>query len=308
MRVSVVIPTYNVEEYIAETLESVLAQSRPPDEIIVVDDASTDATREVVRRYPVTLLEQAENRGSCAARNRAIQAASGDVIATIDGDDLWAPDHLGVLTGMLERHPEAVAAGSAIRLFGLENFDLVPRFAPGGPRDVFVDAFEHCVVWHMAVAYRREVAIAAGLYYEPERYAEDMYLWMRMSRSGPFVCTHQVTAFYRKHENQVSSVPHRQRMARMRHRRRMVDALSTAGEVELAAAMRKRLGAIWRRDLRLALQSRDAGSVRALLAVRDAIPEVRWFEPPLWSVAARLIPAVERSWDRRPPLLRRARQ
>jgi len=307
MRVSVIIPTYNVGEFISDTLDSVLAQSRPADEVIVIDDASTDDTRDIVRGYRVTLIEQPENRGSCAARNRGILAATGDVIATIDGDDLWAPDHLRVLTTLLERYPDAVAAGSAIRLFGLENFDLVPRFAPGEPRDVFHEAFEHCVVWHMAVAYRREQAIAAGLYYEPDRYAEDMYLWMRLSRLGKFVCTHDVTAFYRKHAGQVSAAPYRQKASRMRHRRRMVDALAKEGDVELTAELSDRLAAIWRRDLRTALQSRDAGYVQALLGVKDVIPGVRWHEPLLWSLAARAVPLVERSWDRRSSLMRRVR-
>lgn len=305
MKVSVIIPTYNARDFITDTLESVLAQSRAADEVIVIDDASTDGTREIVRGYPVTLIEQPENGGSCAARNRGILAATGDVIATIDSDDLWTPGHLHVLTELLERYPEAVAAGSAIRLFGLESFDLVPRFEPGEPRDVFLDAFEHCVVWHMAVAYRRDAAIAAGLYYEPDRYAEDMYLWMRLSRLGKFVCTHDVTAFYRKHVGQVSAAPYRQKASRMRHRRRMVDSLEATGETGLAATLRARLGAIWRRDLRLALQSRDAGYVRALLEVRDAIPAVRWHEPHLWAMAAGMIPLVERSWDRRPSFMRR---
>lgn len=294
------IPTYNVGEFISETLESVLTQSRRADEVIVIDDASTDDTRDIVRRYPVTLLVQPSNRGSPAARNRGILASSGDVMATIDGDDLWAPDHLAVLTDLLERHPEAVAAGSAIRLFGLENFDLMPRFAPGEPREVFHDAFERAVVWHMAVAYRKSPAVAAGLYYEPERYSEDMYLWMRLSRLGPFVCTHQVTAFYRKHAGQVSSAPHAQRKARVRHRSRMVDSLAAEGEEGLAAALRARLGGIWRRDLRLALQSRDAGAIKALLEVRSSIRDVRWYEPVIWAAAAGLVPAVAATWDRCP--------
>ncbi|HOM77565.1 MAG TPA: glycosyltransferase family A protein, partial [Anaerohalosphaeraceae bacterium] len=88
--ISVVIPAYNCQAYIRRAIDSVLGQSRPADEIIVVDDGSTDGTAEAVRTYGAkVILIQQENAGVSAARNAGIRAASGDWIAFLDADDEW---------------------------------------------------------------------------------------------------------------------------------------------------------------------------------------------------------------------------
>ena len=86
MRISVLIPCYNKAEYINDVISSVMEQTHPPDEIIVVDDASTDESVDVIRQWPVTLLQHQSNRGPSAARNTALDAASGDVVLYIDAD------------------------------------------------------------------------------------------------------------------------------------------------------------------------------------------------------------------------------
>jgi glycosyltransferase involved in cell wall biosynthesis len=93
--VSVVIPAYNAEAYLREALDSVFAQTRPPDEVVVVDDGSTDRTSEVAASYGdrVRLLRQ-PNRGEAAARNAGVLAARGALIAFLDADDTWLPRYL----------------------------------------------------------------------------------------------------------------------------------------------------------------------------------------------------------------------
>ena len=107
MKISVVIPAYNAEKHIARAIDSVLAQTRPADEVIVVDDGSTDATAEVVRSYgdKVIFLQQ-ENAGVSVARNAAIEAATGDWIAFLDADDEWLPEKLMLQTEHLAKHPD----------------------------------------------------------------------------------------------------------------------------------------------------------------------------------------------------------
>ncbi|HUP01074.1 MAG TPA: glycosyltransferase family A protein [Gemmatimonadota bacterium] len=94
-RISCVVPVFNGDRYLAESLDSILAQSLPADEIVVVDDGSTDGTAEVAARYvdAVRLVRQ-ENAGSPAARNRGVTESRGDLIAFGDADDLWHPDRL----------------------------------------------------------------------------------------------------------------------------------------------------------------------------------------------------------------------
>jgi glycosyltransferase involved in cell wall biosynthesis len=88
--VSAVIPTYNRARHVVEAIDSVLAQSRPPDEIIVIDDGSTDDTAERLKKYGLGIrYVRQENRGPSAARNRGMKEAQGDFVAFLDSDDLW---------------------------------------------------------------------------------------------------------------------------------------------------------------------------------------------------------------------------
>jgi glycosyltransferase involved in cell wall biosynthesis len=108
MLISVIIPTYNRAERLPDTLHSILAQTYPDIEIIVVDDGSTDNTRDVVAatraRYGTDLVYEYKPNGGCAsARNRGIAIASGDYVAFLDSDDQWLPESLERLAGRLEQ-------------------------------------------------------------------------------------------------------------------------------------------------------------------------------------------------------------
>ncbi len=95
MKISVVIPAHNSERWIAESLESVFAQTRQPDEVIVVNDASTDGTEERVRAFsPDIHVINTQHRNAAAARNEGVRAASGDYVAFLDADDWWESGHL----------------------------------------------------------------------------------------------------------------------------------------------------------------------------------------------------------------------
>lgn len=105
-RVSVIIPVYNGESYLAEAIESALTQTHPAHEIIVLDDGSTDGSASVARGYAVTLLQQ-ENRGLATARNTAMSYASGDYFALLDCDDVWPKTKLADQVAALEAEKDA---------------------------------------------------------------------------------------------------------------------------------------------------------------------------------------------------------
>lgn len=105
--VSVIIPAYNAQDMIGETLDSILAQTYRNLEIIVVDDGSTDRTSQVVKGYGSRVLyHYQKNSGGCAVpRNAGIERSSGDFLCFIDADDLMAPDRVALQVAFMERYP-----------------------------------------------------------------------------------------------------------------------------------------------------------------------------------------------------------
>ena len=112
--ISVVIPLYNKAAEIGRAVRSVLAQTLPPREVIVVDDGSTDGGADVVERMAssVVRLVRQENRGVSAARNRGIAMASGRYVALLDGDDRWQPQYLEQVWRLIARYPDCGAYGT----------------------------------------------------------------------------------------------------------------------------------------------------------------------------------------------------
>src|SRR5208337_4910913 len=112
--ISVVIPAYNAERFLPRCFKSVFAQTLKPEEVIVVDDGSTDNTAAVAAALGATVVSQA-NSGVAAARNLGISHASGEWIALLDADDLWAPDKLERQVALIR--PETVLVYTGIRFF-----------------------------------------------------------------------------------------------------------------------------------------------------------------------------------------------
>jgi teichuronic acid biosynthesis glycosyltransferase TuaG len=120
MRISVIIPTYNHGQYIRKALESVIHQTHPADEIIVVDDASKDQSIEVIGDFhQVKLITNQSNYGPSYCRNKAVLASSGDMISFLDADDTWPINKLEWQYKYLQDHPDVeIIAG-----YGKYDFD-----------------------------------------------------------------------------------------------------------------------------------------------------------------------------------------
>jgi glycosyltransferase involved in cell wall biosynthesis len=118
MRISTIMPAHNSERYIAQALESVLSQSRPPDEIIVVDDGSTDGTLDALRPFSTEArIARQENRGIAHALNTGISLAIGDALAFLDCDDLWLPEKLSLQSAALSAEQDLEAVFGYVRQF-----------------------------------------------------------------------------------------------------------------------------------------------------------------------------------------------
>ena len=123
--VSIIIPTFNHAAYLPAAVESALSQSRPPHEIIVVDDGSTDETNHVAARYAdrIQYVYQ-QNQGLSTARNTGISRATGDAIVLLDADDLLEPAYISIMTTALDIAPEAAAVFCGFRMVDPGNNPL----------------------------------------------------------------------------------------------------------------------------------------------------------------------------------------
>jgi hypothetical protein len=191
--VSVVLPVYNGERFVAEAVGSIRAQGYPSLEIIIIDDGSTDGTEAAVRRLPgeVHYFKQ-ENLGPAAARNRGIRDAAGDFVAFLDVDDLWPPHALNLLMDGLLRHPE---------LDLVQGYSQVMEFDPasgtyeyrGNPKESFPYSISTAV-------YRKRVFDRVGLFDKTLLYGEDSDWFNRANElQVPMKRVEAVTLHVRRH-------------------------------------------------------------------------------------------------------------
>lgn len=206
--VSVIIPTYNRGQYVAETIEGVLGQTYRDTEIIVVDDGSEDNTAEVVKRFGerVRYVRQ-QNSERAVSRNNGLRLSRGEFVTFPDADDCWLPEALSEMLDMMRRVPAAglVAVGCAI-----VNSDrrVMGTFHPGGNVDgVVTNAFHQLLHSNIigspsAVLLRRSVLDRSGPFDEERRLigVEDWELWARLSFFGPVVCRRKPFVHYRRHK------------------------------------------------------------------------------------------------------------
>ena len=175
--VSVVIPVYNGETYLVETLESVLNQTYPHTEVITVDDGSTDTSAEIIGRYPQIRYVCEENGGVAIARNNGLRLAQGDYLALLDQDDLWDPRKLEFQVDFLEKHPETGIVSSLLQFFlqeGIEKPDWVRAELLESPRPGYLGNF----------LIRRDVITRVGFFDPQYTLASDHDWFMRAADAG----------------------------------------------------------------------------------------------------------------------------
>ncbi len=190
--ISVIIPTYNRKPYLERTFASVFAQHLPCDELIVVDDGSTDATVALVEglaataAVPIRLLRQ-ENRGAAAARNLGIREARGTLLAFLDSDDWWLPNKLALQSTAMAAHPEFLISHTReIWYRGGQRVNQKKKHDPPHG-DIFTASLSMCVFGMSTVMARRELFDRYGLFDEQLPCCEDYDLWLRVGCNESFL-------------------------------------------------------------------------------------------------------------------------
>ncbi|MEO8176320.1 MAG: glycosyltransferase family A protein [Sphingomicrobium sp.] len=203
--VSVVIPTYNHARYLGGAIDSVLAQTVVPAEIIVIDDGSTDRPEEVVAHYPSVRLIRQDNRGLAAARNTGWHAATNPYVTFLDADDLLRTTALEVGLGQFERHPAAALNYAAYANLYWPSGRTVPVAFRPVPEDGFAAILRvNPIGMHGTVLYRRTCLEAVGGFAEELAASEDYELYLRLAARFPVACSPEVLADYRQHDSNMS--------------------------------------------------------------------------------------------------------
>ena len=209
--VSIIMPAYNVAPYVAGAIRSALVQSFTDFELIVVDDGSKDNTAEIVRSLGrvdarVRLVQQA-NRGLAGARNTALRAARGDMLALLDSDDLWEPEFLAAQLAILEARPDIdIVTGNGWFLDGPRDGQLARPYPDGRPDPVLASIIgDEWSVFIMSVM-RRRVYTAIGPFDEAMRSNEDYDFWLRAAVAGfTFARNDQPLGYYRVRSDSLSA-------------------------------------------------------------------------------------------------------
>lgn len=201
--ITVVIPLYNKAPHIAQTLDSVLAQTVPADDIIVVDDGSSDEGAEIVLSYAhrgVQLIRQA-NQGESAARNTGVNAAKTDYVAFLDADDWWLPNHLEVLQKLALSHPSAALLSTSHLIRRSDRFFCPKSSLAEGWNGVVQDFF--CtyakglsLVNSSTACVLRSALISTGGFPVGVRRGPDIITWINLALQFPVAHAHIATSVY----------------------------------------------------------------------------------------------------------------
>lgn len=205
--VCVVVNVYNDVRFLADALDSIMDQTRPADEVIVVEDGGREDPGEIVARYPGVRLIRQENQGLAGARNTGLAAAASEAIVFLDADDRLLRTAIADGLDALERAPDAVFAFGGwryIREDGTVSSSNILAPAVFGYCDLL---YTNRIGMHATVMYRRAAVVAAGGFDVSLRRCEDYDLYLRMARTHPVTTHAGLTAEYRQHGSNMSRDP-----------------------------------------------------------------------------------------------------
>lgn len=204
-KVSVIIPTYNYGRYLIEAVESVLNQTYKDFELIVVDDGSTDNTREVLKPYLHRLRYMyQENQGISAARNRGFQESTGEYIAYLDADDVWLPEKLAKQIPLLDEDPSLGFVCGATHEMDQDGKIFHLRNKPRRSEDTFESLFRKNFIPTLTVVIRRSCLETVGGFDTSLPLSQDYDMWLRLAKRYKFVYWNIPLAKYRVHANNIS--------------------------------------------------------------------------------------------------------
>lgn len=204
--ISVVLPVYNGQTYLAEAIESVLNQSYTKFELIIINDGSSDSSDEIIRSFKdsrIKYLHQ-QNKGLGATLNEGLKLASGSFIARQDQDDLSYPKRFEKQISFLEKHPEIIMCGTWARIIKENDGNAAFHKHSSNSALLHLDMLFDNPFVHSSVMFRKEALNKAGYYTIDRNVYEDYDLWSRFLQYGQLANLPEVLLDYRHHQQGLS--------------------------------------------------------------------------------------------------------
>lgn len=218
---TVLMPVYNGERFLAEAVESILDQTFTDFEFLIVDDGSSDGSREIIERYAaldnrIVVLANKENIGLTRSLNRGLDAARGRYLARQDADDVSLPKRLALQVEYLDRHLSTGLVCGGIEVIDLDGRTLARKLPPESDRELKAELLiKNHVIWHTTVMARLAEIRQAGGYDPAVRYAQDYDLWWRMGRCTGFGGLSEALVRWRSNPESISSRSREEQLASM---------------------------------------------------------------------------------------------
>lgn len=198
--IACIMPVYNYAHYLDEALQSVFSQTRIPDEVIVVDDCSTDNPKEICDKYPVIYIKHDKNRGLAASRNTGIRYSTCDYVFSFDADDIMRPE-------AVEKHLELAGENTIVTMplmaFGAENYTARPEVASyeilSKRNCIYSNSVFPKALWQSVGGFDESETMRLGL--------EDWLFWTECAKHGAIFKTGDyVSLLWRRHPKAMSTV------------------------------------------------------------------------------------------------------
>ena len=210
-KISVLMPVYNGEKYVKEAIESILNQTCTDFEFIIINDCSTDSTKEIIKSYDdsrIVYVENEVNSGISDTLNKGILLAKGEYLARMDADDISLPKRFETQLEFMDANPDVAVCGSNLILFEKDK-DISNTEHPLDFESILCNMIFSCSLSHPSVFIRKEILIKNNLKYEKEfDRQEDYHLWVRLVRYGRIVNIPEFLLRYRVHSNQITQNRH----------------------------------------------------------------------------------------------------
>lgn len=202
-KVSVLLPVYNCEKYINESVDSILNQTFTDFELIIIDDKSTDNTLNLIKKYNdnrIIVFEKNQNSGYTNSLNYGISIAKGEFIARMDADDISLPTRFEEQIEFLESNPEFILCGSWLQVIGTSRIIKKPE----NHQEILIHLLYSNPIGHPSVMLKKEVLYKFKYDINKEP-AEDYDLWTKLIWHGKMYNIQKPLLLYRKHDSQIST-------------------------------------------------------------------------------------------------------